>query len=380
LQRLGPQDASFLYLETPSVHQHVGGLAILDPSTRPDGALRIENVVEVIGSRLHLAPRFRQKVLFPPLASGRPVWVDDADFDINFHMRRAALPAPGGRRELIDYVQRVVSRPLDRTKPLWETYLIEGMEGGMSALLTKVHHAMVDGLSAIDLATAVFDFSQIPQILDVQPWTPEPEPSREDLRRDALLEQLRTPVRSAADRAQRVLQAPSRVIQQAVTTVQGVTDVLGKGIAPPSPFNRRVGPNRRFAMMEAPVSSFKEVKRALGGTVNDVVLTVVAGALHRLMRYRKEPTRGRTLRAMVPVSVRSVDEKDALGNRVSSWLVDLPVGPMGAKNAGHLAAAILALSDDALRARLKQTREAITEEVLQQGASLDAKLAELLKK
>jgi WS/DGAT/MGAT family acyltransferase len=331
VQRLGPQDASFLYLETPSVHQHVGGLAILDPSTRPDGTLRIENVIEVIGSRLHLAPRFRQKVVFPPLATARPVWVDDADFDINFHMRRAALPSPGGRRELIDYVQRVISRPLDRTKPLWETYLIEGMEGGMTALLTKVHHAMVDGLSAIDLATAVFDFSPVPQILEIQPWTPEPEPSRADLLRDALLEQLRNPVRTVTDTAQRALQAPSRVFRQAVSTVQGVTDVLGKGMAPPSPFNRKVGPNRRFAMMEAPVSSFKDVKHALGGTVNDVVLTVVAGALQRLLRYRKEPTRGRTLRAMVPVSVRSNDEKDTLGNRVSSWLVDLPVGPMGAK-------------------------------------------------
>ena len=113
MQRLGPQDASFLYLETPSVHQHVGGLAILDPSTRPDGTLRIESVVEVIASRLHLAPRFRQKVVFPPLSTARPVWVDDVDFDIDFHMRRAALPAPGGRKELVDYVQRVISRPLD---------------------------------------------------------------------------------------------------------------------------------------------------------------------------------------------------------------------------------------------------------------------------
>ena len=331
MERLGPQDASFLYLETPSVHQHVGGLAILDPSTRPDGTLRLEDVEEVIGSRLHLAPRFRQRVVFPPMSTARPVWVDDGNFDIDFHMRRAALPSPGGRKELVDYVQRVISRPLDRTKPLWETYLIEGMEGGMVALLTKVHHAMVDGLAAIDLASAVFDVTPEPQILTPPPWTHEAEPSRLDLLRDALQEQLRNPVRSAVETAQRALAAPSRLARQVVTTVQGVSDVLGKGIAPPSPFNQRVGPNRRFAMMEAPVSSFKDVKRALGGTVNDVVLATVAGSLHRLLRYRREPTRGRFLRAMVPVSVRSRDQKDALGNRVSSWLVDLPVGPMGAK-------------------------------------------------
>src|SRR6266540_4297779 len=138
MQRLGPQDASFLCLETPNVHQHVGGLAVLDPSTAPGGRLGYDDLVRVIASRLHLAPRFRQKVLFPPFALARPLWVDDANFDIAFHLRRAALPTPGGRRELVDYVQRVISRPLDRTKPLWELYLIEGMEDGLAAILTKV--------------------------------------------------------------------------------------------------------------------------------------------------------------------------------------------------------------------------------------------------
>jgi diacylglycerol O-acyltransferase / wax synthase len=331
VQRLGPQDASFLYLETPSVHQHVGGLAILDPSTRTDGELRIENLVEVISSRLHLAPRFRQKVAFPPFSLARPVWVDDAGFDIDFHMRRAALPAPGGRRELIDFVQRVVSRPLDRTKPLWELYLIEGMEGGMSALLTKVHHSMVDGMAAIDLATAIFDFTPEPVILTPDPWTPKAEPSPADLLLDAVAEQLRNPARAMTETAVRLLEAPARLVRQVLTTVEGVGDVLGRGVAPPSPFNQRVGPNRRFAMTEAPVPSFKEVKRALGGTVNDVILATVAGGLHRLLRYRGEPTRDRQLRAMVPVSVRFDDANSAMGNRLSTWLVDLPIGAMGAK-------------------------------------------------
>jgi diacylglycerol O-acyltransferase len=332
VQRLGPQDASFLYLETPNVHQHVGGLAILDPSTAPGGTLTYKDLVRVISSRMHLAPRFRQKVVFPPLSSARPVWIDDSNFDLAFHMRRAALPAPGSRRELIDYVQRVISRPLDRTKPLWELYLIEGMQDGLAAILTKVHHAMVDGMAAIDLASAIFDFSPEPQVLTPPEWKPKAEPSRMDLLVEALKEQVTHPTRGVLDLAQRINRSPSRVTQRLGEVLGGLGDLVGRGIlAPPSPFNRRPGPNRRFAMVEEPVQTFKDIKRALGGTVNDVVLAVVAGGLHRLLRYRREPTRGRSLRAMVPVSVRTRDQKSAMGNRVSSIFVDLPVGPMGGK-------------------------------------------------
>jgi diacylglycerol O-acyltransferase / wax synthase len=332
MQRLGPQDASFLYLETPTVHQHVGGLAILDPSTRPNGVLGFEDLVALIASRLHLAHRFRQKVVFPPLASARPVWVDDQNFDLDFHMRRAALPSPGGRRELVDYVQRVISRPLDRSKPLWELYLIEGMEDGMTAILTKVHHAMVDGMAAIDLASAIYEFSPIPQILTPEPWHPEPEPSRMQLLTDALREQVTHPARGVMDLAQRTVRTPTMVMRQVGEIVGGLRDVVGGGmLAPQSPLNRKPGANRRFAMMEAPVRDFKEIKDALGGTVNDVVLTTVAGGMHRLFRYRREPTRDRSLRAMVPVSVRTEDQSSAMGNRVSSIFVDLPIGPMREK-------------------------------------------------
>jgi len=332
MERLGPQDASFLYLETPNVHQHVGGVAVLDPSTSPRGTLVYDDLVRVISSRLHLAPRFRQKVLFPPLPVSRPVWVDDPDFDLSFHLRRAALPSPGSRRELIDYVQRVISRPLDRTKPLWEAYLVEGLEDGLVAVVTKVHHAMVDGLAAIDLASALFDFSPEPQILTPPRWKPERTPDSLELLADALFDEIAHPIQGLAELAQRTLATPSRVARQAGELVGGLLQILGGGmIAPSSPFNRMVGPNRRFAMADAPVQTFKDVKNALGGTVNDVVLATVAGALYRLLRHRKEPTRGRVLRAMVPVSVRADDQKSTLGNRVSSIFVDLPVGPMGAK-------------------------------------------------
>ena len=332
MERLGPQDASFLYLETPSVHQHVGGVAVLDPSTAANGTLNYDALLRVISSRLHLVPRFRQRVLFPPLPVARPVWVDDSEFDISFHLRRAALPTPGGRRELIDYVQRVISRPLDRTKPLWEAYLIEGLEDGMVAILTKVHHAMVDGLAAIDLASAVFDFTPEPQILIPSPWNPEPEPDGLDLLVDGVRDQLMHPISGLADLVQRTLSAPRRVARDAAQVVGGLRQMAEGGVlAPPGPFNRKVGPNRRFAMADEPLQTFKDVKNALGGTVNDVVLATVAGALYRLLRSRHEPTRNRVLRAMVPVSVRTRDQRSAMGNRVSTIFVELPVGPIGAK-------------------------------------------------
>jgi len=158
-ERLTPLDASFLYLERPAMHMHVAALSIFDPSTRPDGRLRFEDVEEVFASRLHLAPRFRHKVRTVPLNLALPVWVEDPHFDLDFHLRRAAVPSPGGRHELTGYVQRILSRPLDRSRPLWELYVLEGLEDGHVATLLKVHHAMIDGLAGVQLAAALWDLS-----------------------------------------------------------------------------------------------------------------------------------------------------------------------------------------------------------------------------
>jgi diacylglycerol O-acyltransferase / wax synthase len=330
-ERLKAQDAQYLYIERPNQHMHVGGLCIFDPSTRPDGRLRFEDVAAVITSRLHLVPRFRQKVVFVPGNVGRPVWVDDAGFDVDFHLRRAALPPPGGRRELADFVQRVASRPLDRSKPLWEIYVIEGLEDGLVAALSKVHHCMIDGMGGVDIASVLFDFSPEPQVLAPQPWSPGPEPSRAELLRDAVRDQAVNPVSALVDAARTVARAPSRAVDSLGQVASGVRDLMGLGQSPRGPFDVRIGPNRRFAMGDAPVQRFKDVKNALGGTVNDVVLATVAGALHKLLRARREPTRDRALRAMVPVSVRAGADRMALGNRVSMIFVDLPVGAMPAE-------------------------------------------------
>jgi diacylglycerol O-acyltransferase len=325
-ERLSVLDASFLYLERPAVHMHVAGVAILDPSTRPGGRLTGEDLSRLVASRIHLVPRFRQKVVVPPLGLSRPVWVDDADFDIGFHLRRAALPSPGGRRELADFVQRVHSRPLDRTKPLWEMYLIEGLEDGYVAVLVKSHHAMIDGLSGIDIATVLVDFTPEPQEIRPVAWTAQPEPSPRDLLVRSLADQLSNPVRAVVEGAGRALRAPQEALARAGRVLGGMGSLLSRGQAPPGPFNVPVGPNRRFAMAEVPVADARAVKNALGGTVNDVVLAAVTGALRSQLKRRGERVRGLSLRALVPVSTRDPSQRSPLGNEVSMFFVDLPVG------------------------------------------------------
>ena len=304
---------------------HVAGLVILDPKTRPDGRLRAGDLASIIQDRIHLVPKFRQKAVFPPFGLGRPVWVDDHDFDVEFHLRRAALPAPGGRKELADFVQRVHSRPLDRSKPLWEMYLVEGLEDGYVALLSKTHHAMIDGISGMDIATVLFDVTPEPRRIERKPWKPQPEPAPGDVLVDAVRDQLTHPLLSLADGFGRAARAPQEAWDQARLVLGGIGEILSKGQAPLGPFNTRVGTNRRFAMAEVPVGDAKAVKNSLGGTVNDVVLAAVAGSLRKLLERRGErPTE--SLRAMVPVSTRDPSKRMALGNQVSMFFAELPVG------------------------------------------------------
>jgi WS/DGAT/MGAT family acyltransferase len=351
-QRLSALDAQFLLLEKPSVHYHVAGLSILDPSTRPAGPEGFfDDLKRLYQERQHLLPRFRQKVMTVPFAAGRPVWVDDPDFDLDFHIRRGAVPKPGGKKELADYVQRIHSRPLDRSKSLWELYFIEGLEDDHVAVLSKVHHAMIDGMSGMDIATVLFDLGPEPRVVEAEPYKPEPAPTPRDLLINTLREQITHPVRSAFGNLSLAIRTPEILLRRVQQTVSGFGSILAAGAPPKSPFNRPVGPNRRFAMADAPVSDFKAIKNALGGTVNDVVLGAVAGALHRFLKRRGEPTQGLSLRAMIPVSTRDESQKMALGNQVTSIFVDLPVGPMDA--ATRLRAITAATKD------LKQSHQAV---------------------
>lgn len=328
--RLTAMDASFLYLEKPAVHMHVAGVAILDQTSRPQGRLTIDDIRELILKRIHLVPRFRQKVAFLPYNLGRPMWVDDDRFDIDFHLRRTALPEPGGRTELNEFVQRVTSRQLDRSKPLWEMYLIEGLEGGQVAVLWKSHHAMIDGMSGVDIATVLFDFTPEPREVEPEPWVPHATPMSE-LMRHWVVDSVTHPVEAAAVRVQGAMRAPRDAAAQLRQVLGGIGSLAGSWQAPRSPFNVSIGPNRRFATAEAPVDDAKAIKNALGGTVNDVILAVVAGSLRRLLIERgEEPSEGERLRAMVPISTRDVSQRMALGNRISMFFVDLPTGPMDA--------------------------------------------------
>lgn len=327
-ERLHSLDAQFLHLETPAVHMHVAGLLVLDPSTRPTGTFRFEDLRDHIERRIHLVPRFRQKIVPIPLNAGRPVWVDDPAFDIEFHLRRAALPTPGSRRELTGYVQRVQSRPLDRSKSLWEMYLVEGLEDGLVAILSKVHHAMIDGISGVDLVTVLFDFTVEPRPVEPEPWHPQPEPAPRDLLIEAVREQIANPIKTGVEVIDTAVRAPAVAFEQAKQLVGGLASLLRAGASPKTPFNVSVGPNRRHAFAEASVADFKAVKNALGGTVNDVVLAVVAGSLHRFLEGRDIDTEGLTLRAMVPVSTRDDSQRMLFGNKISNIFVALPVGPM----------------------------------------------------
>lgn len=288
-----------------------------------------EELIEAIGSRLHLVPRYRQRLAYVPLGQGRPVLVDDPHFNIAYHVRHTALPKPGDEAQLRRLTGRVFSQGLDRSKPLWEVWLAEGLDGERFAILSKTHHALVDGISGVDILTVLFDASPDPMPVapPENPWTPAPLPTDAQLLADALLERATVPAEMVRG-ARAVLRGPRAVARRLGEAVVGLGALASVGLrpAPPSPFNRPVGPHRRFVWVQGDLDRFKEAKNALGGTVNDVVLAAVAGALGSFMREHGEDTDGVVLRAMVPVSVRADVERGALGNKVAAMWAPLPVG------------------------------------------------------
>jgi WS/DGAT/MGAT family acyltransferase len=322
--RLTGLDSSFLHLERDSAHMHVGACAIFEgPAPEHD------ELIEAIVGRLHLVPRYRQRLAFVPFEQGRPVWVDDPHFNPRYHVRDTALPRPGGEEELKRLAGRVFSQALDRAKPLWELWLVEGLQDGRFALLSKAHHALVDGISGVDIATVLFDSAPDP-MPTAQPeleWIPQPPPSDSQLLADALLERATVPGEIARG-VRAALRGPRSVMSRVGEGLVGVGAMAWAGLnpAPPSPFNVRIGPHRRFTWVHSDLARFKAIKNATGGTVNDVVLAVVAGSLGRYMRLHGHPTDGVVLKAMVPISVRADVDRGALGNQVSAMWAPLPVG------------------------------------------------------
>ncbi len=325
LDRLTAVDSSFLLQEGPSSHMHLGGLTILEG---PPPSL--EDFLEEIRRRLHLVPRYRHKLAHTHTAldSGRPVWIDDPSFNLEYHVRHTALPAPGDWEQLRNLTARIFSQQLDRSKPLWEMWLIEGLEDDRFALISKTHHSLIDGIAGIDLATVLFDLSPEPPPIrhSGREWQPHSEPGTLALVAAAARETLHAGVGLAGGAAS-ALAHPEHALGRAREAVEGLGEFVWAVLnpAPPTPLNVDIGPHRRFVAVANELEDFKLVKSAYGCTVNDVVLAVVAGALRTFLIARGVRTEGLELRALVPVSVRAEEEHHQLGNRIVVMRGPLPV-------------------------------------------------------
>jgi WS/DGAT/MGAT family acyltransferase len=288
----------------------------------------MEEFLEQIRRRLHLVPRYRQKLAHTAIDSGRPVWIDDPSFNLDYHIRHTALPAPGRWEQLQDLTARIFSQQLDRSKPLWEMWLIEGLEEDRFALITKTHHSLIDGIAGVDLATVLFDLSPDPPAVtnSGRPWQPHPEPGTLQLVAAGLAGAARAGI-ELAEGAIDALSHPERALARAREAAEGVGEIIWAGLnpAPQTPINVPIGPHRRFVGITSELEDFKTVKNAFGGTVNDVVLAVVAGAMRSFLLSRGRRTEGVEMRALVPVSVRTEGERLGVGNRLVVMRGPLPV-------------------------------------------------------
>ncbi len=327
--RLSPLDVSFLYLEERSAPMHVGGVSIFEA---PQDGFDYDRLVELIRDRIAFVPRYRQRLRWIPGGIANPVWIDDENFDVGYHVRRSALPRPGTDAQLRELVGRIMSRRLDRSRPLWEMYLVEGLEGGRFALLTKTHHSMVDGLSALDIGQVILDVTSEPRPVGAVAWRPTPGPTSAELVVGALAEWLLSPA-ALVEAVRGGLGDVRTTVGGAMQRGLGVLSAVRTAARPPapSPLNVEIGQARRYGMAASSLADYKEIRRAHGGTINDVVLTVVSGALRAWLIARGESLTARsTIRAMVPVSVTPAGAaesgKTVVGNRVAAFLCDLPVG------------------------------------------------------
>ncbi len=324
--RLTGLDTAFLHLEDHSTaHMHVASVMIFEGR-----APTPQELVDHVLSRLHLVPRYRQRLAYVPLDQGRPVWTDDPHFNPHYHIRHTALPRPGDEAALKQLAGRLFSQRLDRSKPLWEIWLVERMAGQRFALIAKTHHALVDGISGVDITTVLFDTAPEPPVASgsPEPWNPRPLPGSAKLLGEALMERATVPAEMTRG-ARRMVRAPLRALGQLRESLANLSSTTMAGIsapAPPSPLNVDIGPHRRYTWVDADLALFKAIKDSLGGTLNDVVLASVSLALGRWLREHGHDTEGLELKAMVPVSVRATAERGALGNRVAAMWAPLPVG------------------------------------------------------
>ncbi len=326
-ERLTALDNSFLVTEdiTPNAPMHVASAGIYEagPLKTADGGIDMERITRHITSLLHRIPRYRQRLMYVPYLA-QPVWVDDHRFNSRYHLRHTSLPAPGDERQLKRLCGRILSQALDRGKPLWETWIVEGLEGDRFCMISKTHHCMIDGMSGVDLLTVIMSTDPNAPTEEPVRWIPRPHPNRAELVRGEILHRLNGPL----DAASRLLREPGQFLADFREGLSAVRETLGEQftLASGTPFNEPIGPHRRFDWTSTPIEAISAIRQRLGGTLNDVVLATVAGAVRRFLELRgTHHVRDLRFRAMCPVSVRTEAERHNLGNRVASWLVDLPI-------------------------------------------------------
>ncbi len=324
--RLSALDTTFLHLEDHSTaHMHVASVMLFEGK-----APTLQELVDHILGRLHLVPRYRQRLAYVPLGQGRPIWTDDPHFNPYYHVRHTALPKPADETALKKLAGRLFSQRLDRSKPLWEISLVQTMSGGRFALIAKTHHALVDGISGVDITTVLFDSAREPvgPAAPASPWSAKPLPGPAKLLGEALVERSTVPAEMLRG-GRALLRRPRKALCQVKEGLNAIGATTLAGInapAPPSPFNVNIGPHRRYTFLDADLASLKSIKDSLGGTLNDAVLASVSLALGRYLRNRGHDTKDLVLKAMVPVSVRAKSQRGALGNQVAAMWAPLPVG------------------------------------------------------
>ncbi len=352
-ERLSAQDNSFLLLETANVHMHVAATTIFEAGSldTADGGIDIDSIKRATEAVLHLIPRYCQKLKWIPFEN-HAVWIDDRHFNIDYHIRHTALPKPGTDEQLKRLAARVMAQQLDRSRPLWEIWVVEGLERGRFAMINKMHHCMIDGASGVDLSQILMSPSPEHPLSEVHAFVPRPAPSRMDLWRDELTRRLSLPFRAIRDFREFARQTDDLRLEIR-QRVRALTELIGWAVsgASETPINGRLGPHRRFDWLTMPLEEVKAVRKALGCTVNDVVLTTVAGAVSEYMIHRRVNPGELDFRVSAPVSVRREEERGKLGNRVSSWIVRLPLeerDPLGRLEAIHEVTRTLKESKQAL--------------------------------
>jgi WS/DGAT/MGAT family acyltransferase len=325
---LSAQDASFLMSESPNTFMHVAGIQIFERGglSTEDGGIDFESIKKSTAAVLHRIPRYRQKLQWTPLL-GQPVWVDDANFNLNYHMRHTSLPRPGGREQLRRLAARVMAQQLDRDRPLWEMWVVEGLEGDRFAILSKVHHCMIDGMSGVDLAQILLSLTPEHTIAEAPRFVPRRRPGAAELLRDETLRRAALPLRAVQDLSA-LRRETDDLSAELAARGRAVAGLLGWAVTPASetPINGEHGPHRRFEWLAMPLVDVKAVRKAAGCSLNDVVLTTVAGALREYLADRGADPAQLDFRVAAPVSVRREEDRGTLGNKVSSWILRLPLG------------------------------------------------------